>query len=95
MKWVKDKTGRFPHRPHYLPVELDAECETLISDFLRARYGKVEYPATTSDLTVLVEGFVDYLDLYADLHAEGADVEAVTKPENTWASNARDYFVAL
>ena len=34
MKWVKDKTGRFPQRPHYLPEEIDDECERVVRDFL-------------------------------------------------------------
>lgn len=34
MKWVRDKTGRFPQRPHYLPAEIDDECERQIRAFL-------------------------------------------------------------
>ena len=78
MKWVKDKTGRFPRRPHYLPGELDSECETVISDFLHRRHGRLSYPVSTDDLTVLIETLVDDLDLYSDLSAEPADVEGVT-----------------
>jgi hypothetical protein len=26
MRWVTDRTGRFPQRPHYEPEELDAAC---------------------------------------------------------------------
>jgi hypothetical protein len=54
MKWVRDATGRFPKRPHYLPEELDAECEKIVHDFLLNRYGRVEYPVRTDDLTVLL-----------------------------------------
>src|ERR1051326_5933814 len=78
MKWLKDKTGRFSRRPHYLTDELDFECETRISTFLRQRHGTVEYPISTDDITVLIEGLVTDLDLYADLAAEEGEVEGVT-----------------
>jgi hypothetical protein len=78
MKWVKDKTGRFAQRPHYLPQEIDDECERLIQAFLKNKYGKVEYPIKTDDLTVLIERKAD-LDSYADLSTELGDVEGVTE----------------
>ena len=78
MKWVKDRTGRFARRPHYLPAELDVECEQLMSSFLKSRYGSVAYPITTDDLTVLIESLTDSLDLYADLTGEEGEVEGVT-----------------
>lgn len=78
MKWVKDRSGRFAERPHYLPDEMDAQCETVITEFIQTRRGKVEYPLTTDDLTVLIESMTQDLDLYADLTSEGADVEGVT-----------------
>ncbi len=70
MKWVKDSTGRFPQRPHYLSEELDAECEQIIVSFLQDRYGRVMFPVPTDDLTVLLEGSVDDLDLYSDLDGD-------------------------
>lgn len=78
MKWVKDQTGRFARRPHYLPVELDDECEKLVVDFLRSRHASIKYPITTDDLTVLIEGLTGDLDLYADLSQEEGEVEGVT-----------------
>jgi len=78
MKWVKDSTGRFPQRPYYLPNELDAECEHIILSFLQNRHGRVEFPISTDDLTVLIETAVDDLDLYADLSQEEGEVEGVT-----------------
>jgi hypothetical protein len=78
VKWVKDHTGRFAQRPHYLPEELDAECEKLITDFLRERHGVIEYPIRTDDLTVLIETLTEDLDLYADLSVEEGEVEGVT-----------------
>jgi Zn-dependent peptidase ImmA (M78 family) len=78
LKWVKDKSGRFSQRPHYLPSELDEECESLIKQFLTKRQGRVIYPLATDDLAVLIETLVDDLDLYADLSAETGEVEGVT-----------------
>jgi hypothetical protein len=78
MKWVPDKTGRFPRRPHYLPEELDAECEQIVSTFLRQKYGRIDFPIKTDDLTVLIEQKAD-LDSYADLSGEGGEVEGVTE----------------
>ena len=69
MKWVTDRTGRFARRPHYLPEELDSACELVILAFLNKRYGKVEFPIKTDDLTVFIEEQAD-LDSYADLSGE-------------------------
>jgi hypothetical protein len=77
MKWVRDTSGRFPQRPHYLPGEMDAECEHLLTAFLERHCGKIVYPISTESLTVLIEGMAEDLDLYADLSREG-DVEGVT-----------------
>jgi len=78
VKWVKDRTGRFSQRPHYLPEELDAECEKIVADFLVRKCQAVEYPISNDDLTVLLEGVTEDLDLYADLASEGQEVEGVT-----------------
>lgn len=78
MKWVKDRTGRFAERPHYLPEEMDAQCEKIVSEFLAGLHGKIAYPVTTDDLTILIESLTQDLDLYADLAGEGFDVEGVT-----------------
>ena len=78
MKWVTDRTGRFAKRPHYLPEELDAECERVILSFLNKKYGKIEFPIKTDDLTVFIEEQAD-LDGYADLSGEGDHVEGVTE----------------
>jgi Zn-dependent peptidase ImmA (M78 family) len=79
VKWVRDTSGRLPERPHYLPAELEGECEALVARFLRARHGAVRYPLSTDDLAVLLESEVDDLDLYADFSAAGAGVEGVTE----------------
>lgn len=78
MKWVKDKTGRFSQRPHYLPDEMDDECERAVREFLTTRYGKVEFPIKTDDLTVLIEQKAN-LDSYADLSSEPGEVEGATE----------------
>jgi hypothetical protein len=75
---IRDTTGRFPERPHYEPAELEVECEQLVSEFLGQKNGREEYPMSTDDLTVLLEQHTESLDLYADLSADGADVEGVT-----------------
>jgi len=80
MKWVRDKTGRFSQRPHYLPEELDTECERAILAFLKKKYGKAEFPIKTDDLTVFIEEQAD-LDNYADLSGEGDGVEGMTEFE--------------
>src|SRR5262245_24186579 len=71
MRWVRDTTGRFPRRPHYDAAELDQICEDLL-------VGRRQRPVTTDALMVLIEERAADLDVYADLTAEGADVEAVT-----------------
>jgi hypothetical protein len=78
VKWVRDRTGRFAQRPHYEPAEIDGECETLITSFLRQRHGAVTFPIATNDLVVLLEREANDVDIYADLSAEGPDVEGVT-----------------
>lgn len=78
MKWVKDRTGRFPERPHYETDELDAECENIIESFLKGRHGKMTFPIATDDLTVLIERDVEDFDQYADLSLEEGEVEGVT-----------------
>ena len=78
MRWVQDRTGRFARRPHYQPEELDTECEHVVLAFLRERYGKVEFPIQTEDLTVLLELKAD-LDSCVDLSDEPGEVEGVTE----------------
>ena len=79
VKYVADRTGRFSQRPHYEPKELDKECEAIIGGFLKTRHGKIEFPVSTDDLTVLIERDTESLDLYADLSAYGPDVEGLTQ----------------
>jgi hypothetical protein len=78
MKWVPDRTGRFAKRPHYLPEEIDVQCEEIALSFLRKKYGKIEFPIKTDDLTILIEQKAD-LDSCADLSSEEGEVEGVTE----------------
>jgi|SRR5665213_172604 len=78
MKWVPDKTGRFGQRPHYQPEELDTDCEQVITAFLIQKYGRINFPVKTEDLTILIEQKAR-LDSYADLSEEGEGVEGVTE----------------
>jgi hypothetical protein len=79
MRYVRDQTGRFTERPHYEPKELDVIFERIIVDFLKAQHGKVQFPITTDDLTVLIERDTEDLDPYADLSVYGDGVEGVTE----------------
>ena len=74
---VMDTTAR-ERRPYYEPSELDAECERIVMDFLRQKYGLLSFPLSTDDLSILVEKDTSDLDLYADLSSEGEDVEGIT-----------------
>ncbi len=78
MRMIRDRTGRFTERPHYETTELEVECERLVCEYLVEKHGRVIWPVSTDDLTVLLEQHVEKLDLYADLVEEGADVEGVT-----------------
>lgn len=78
MKYISDNTGRFSQRPYFEATELDNECETILSRFMLERCGKVTYPVPTDVLTKLIEHDAADLDLYADLSAEGPEVEGLT-----------------
>lgn len=78
MRWGRDNTGRFAQRPYYDQDELDVLCEDIVVEFLRQAHGRVQYPLSTDDITNLIDRDGYDLDLYADLHAEGDDVQGVT-----------------
>jgi hypothetical protein len=77
--YVRDQTGRFQQRPHYKPEELDRECESIVTSFLKDLHGEVRYPVETEDLKTLIERDAEDLDIYADLSIYGAEVEGVTE----------------
>ncbi len=79
MKYIRDTTGRLSQRPHFEPIELDRECERVVFEFLRAKFGDVRFPIPTDALSILIERDADELDMYADLSGLGADVEGVTE----------------
>ena len=72
MNWTRDTTGRFRQRPHYLDKELEQICEDAICKFLQHRHGKVIFPVSTADITVLIEKDVADLDSYSELE-DGID----------------------
>jgi Zn-dependent peptidase ImmA (M78 family) len=76
--WIADSTGRFPQRLYLRTPEIDRDCEMIVSEFLVRRRGAARYPLSTAELTVLVEEHANSLDQYADLSAEGDDVEGMT-----------------
>lgn len=78
MRWLPDRTGRFPQRPYFEDGEIDALCENLVKHFLGQTYGASHFPMATNDLCILLEQVADDLDLYADLSDDGHDVEGVT-----------------
>ena len=75
MNWTRDTTGRFRQRPHYLNKELEQVCEDAIYRFLQARHGRVTFPISTADLTVLIEQNVADLDSYSELED---DIDGLT-----------------
>lgn len=77
--YVRDLTGRFQQRPHYKPEELDRECESIITGFLKSLHGQIRFPVETEDLKTLIERDASDLDIYADLSVYGSDVEGVTE----------------
>lgn len=79
MKWLVDYTRRFARYPFYEGGELDAESESLVTEFLVSRYGTVSFPLRTDDLMLLIEQFAEDLDWNADLSRFGTDVEGITK----------------
>ncbi len=78
VKMVRDPTARFAQRPYYANGELDRECELIVTTFLQGRHGKVRYPITTDELTLLIEQEEAGLDSCVDLSGYGEDVEGVT-----------------
>jgi hypothetical protein len=78
VRYVQDLTGRFKLRPYYEAVEIDIECERLITDFMREQCGGLVLPIPTDVLTKLMERDASDLDLYADLSDEEAFIDGVT-----------------
>ncbi len=79
VKFVRDTLHGFSERPHYEPAELESTFEGIVTEFLRTKYGKVEFPFKTYDITSLIERDVSDLDQYADLTRYGDTVEGATE----------------
>jgi hypothetical protein len=79
MKYVRDTVHGFQERPHYEPSELDTMFERAVTTFLKKKYGAIDFPITTDDLTTLIERDVSDLDQYADLTRYGVGVEGMTE----------------
>ena len=79
MKWIPDRTGRFPVRPHYELDELESECEQIITNFLGRRYGQIIIPVPTDALRVLIESEAAQLNVHADLSGEGEEIHGITE----------------
>jgi hypothetical protein len=79
MKNVRDTLHGFGERPHYEEAELDSMFEKLVCNYLRKKYGEVQFPISTDDLTTMIEQDVSDLDQYADLQSYGEGVEGLTE----------------
>lgn len=79
MKYVRDTVHGFGERPHYEPSELDTLFERAVTGFLNKKYGVIEFPFRTDDITTLIEQDVSDLDQYADLTSYGTGVEGMTE----------------
>jgi Zn-dependent peptidase ImmA (M78 family) len=79
VRFVRDTMHGFSERPHYEARELDSIFEKIVCDFLRKKYGKVEFPIDTEDLKTIIEADVRDLDQFADLSKYGPSVEGVTE----------------
>lgn len=78
MKRIADKTGRFGYRPYYDDGELDDYCENIITSYMMDHSGALILPIPTDRLITLIERDAAELDAYADLSAEGPDVQGLT-----------------
>jgi IrrE N-terminal-like domain len=79
MKYIRDTVHGFQDRPHYEPSELDTMFERTVTAFLKKKYGGIDFPIRTDDLTTLIEQEVSDLDQYADLTPYGSGVEGMTE----------------
>ena len=80
MKYQVDETGRLPEKPKYSHKELNNMAEKVLLDSSDILGKEIQYPIPTDKLTVIIERYVDDLDLYADLEKEYGDenIEGVT-----------------
>jgi Zn-dependent peptidase ImmA (M78 family) len=55
MKMVRDRTGRFPERPHWEIAELERKCEEAMIALLNQRYGFERIAVPTEALMELID----------------------------------------
>tara|TARA_R110002110_G_scaffold91244_13_gene237229 strand:+ start:220 stop:939 length:720 start_codon:yes stop_codon:yes gene_type:complete len=79
MPWyAADTTGRLPARPVFAKSEIEKLCTATVRQFLEDLYGRARFPLETEDLKKLIERDTSDFDEFADLSAEGQDVEGFT-----------------
>lgn len=79
MPWyARDMTGRLPARPVFAKGEIEKLCTATVRQFLEDLYGRARFPLETEDLKKLIERDTSDFDEFADLSAEGEDVEGFT-----------------
>ncbi len=80
MKYQIDETGRLPEKPKYSHAELNSIADRVLFDSSDILGKDIQYPIPTDKLTIIIERYVDDLDLYADLEKEYCDknIEGVT-----------------
>lgn len=80
MRYQVDETGRLPEKPKYSHKELNDMAEKVLFDSSDILGNEIQYPIPTDKLTIIIERYVDDLDLYADLEKEYGDenIEGVT-----------------
>lgn len=78
MRYEQDKNGLFYKIPYFAPAEIEEKCWKILLPFIQGRRGSVTFPVTTDDIAVLIEQYVDDLDMYADLSHYGHSIEGVT-----------------
>jgi len=79
MRWVWDHTHRFRMRPDYSAEEINQQCETIVCNCSRKKYGDVVFPLRTDDLRELLETETESLDLCADLSNESGETELLAE----------------
>jgi hypothetical protein len=78
---IRDRTGRFPERPHWEIRELEQMCEETITGFLRQHFGFERIPVPTEAVTMLIERDAADLDLATDLSDDIHEVIGFTQFE--------------
>ena len=68
MKYQVDETGRLPEKPKYSHKELNDMAEKVLFDSSDILGKEIQYPIPTDKLTVIIERYVEDLDLYADFN---------------------------